>query len=630
MVELLNADAMRRCNVADCAPRPAAAPRAAPREAQAIDYLAKDYDSFLRAMLDQLRSRVPGWRDRSEADLGMAILELFAYAGDQLSYYQDRVANEAYLRTAVQYESVRRLLRLVDYEMDPGAAARVRLNATVAASTFLPAGFMLSTSPLDPNADQVIFETEEARILHPQLNGVLLAVAAPSNVAGTEIVLAAELDESFIPSGSWLLVAAPTGREWVRTAAVPVVNTVLHTTTLTLAAPLGSTYADLANTTVRGNALSATHGRSRTQTSTGTGLAAQSVALDFAPLTYVSDAGGTSRSTLQVLVREDPARPPVVWQEVEDFIESGPASRTYRTTRANDGFVTVRFGDGRQGRVPPALPAIPENVVVRYRTGIGDAGLVAADTLTHFDVSIDPNVLSITNPLPSSDAREPEGIGEAKLRGPRQIRVLDRAVIPSDYEELLLRGVTSGGGLLRPLHARARFNFTGSWTTVVVSVDMPGHAPLSAADRIVLEDALVDRKLAGYDVQVNTARYAPLHIGLLVRVRPGAFARDVRQAVEDALAGTARVPDATPFFGASRFGFGDPVHLSDLYSVVMAVEGVESLTVIHFKRLGDRYPDRARDGVIEVDPLEIVRCDMDPAHPENGVLYVRTCGGTEG
>src|SRR5262249_53340062 len=159
------------------------------------------------------------------------------------------------------------------------------------------------------------------------------------------------------------------------------------------------------NTLVRGNAISATHGQSRTETAAATGLAEQSIALNFAPLTYISDAQGVSRSTLQVFVREDPARPPVLWDEVEDFIESGPASRSYRTTRANDGFVTIRFGNGTQGRVPPEFPGSPQNITVRYRTGIGDSGFVASDTLVHFDSAIDPNITAITNPLPSEGAR---------------------------------------------------------------------------------------------------------------------------------------------------------------------------------------------------------------------------------
>ena len=73
-----------------------------------IDYLAKDYESFRQALLDLVPSRVPQWTDRHEADLGVALVELLAYVGDQLSYYQDAVANEEFLETARRRSSVRR------------------------------------------------------------------------------------------------------------------------------------------------------------------------------------------------------------------------------------------------------------------------------------------------------------------------------------------------------------------------------------------------------------------------------------------------------------------------------------------------------------------------------------------
>ena len=137
------------------------------------------------------------------------------------------------------------------------------------------------------------------------------------------------------------------------------------------------------------------------------------------------------------------------------------------------------------------------------------------------------------------------------------------------------------------------------------------------------ESALQAKKLAGFDVQVEDAKYAPMHIALVVHVKPEFFVRQVRQAVE-AVAGPLG------FFAPSHFGFGDAVRLSDLYSAVLSVQGVQYITVSRFKRLGDRYPDHSKDGVIDVGPLEIARCDNDLAHPENGIFYVRTCGGKEG
>jgi hypothetical protein len=89
-----------------------------------INYLAKDYHSFRQVILDRLALTMPNWQETHAPDLGIALVELLAYAGDYLSYYQDAVATEAYLGTARQRISVRRHARLVDYAMHEGCNSR--------------------------------------------------------------------------------------------------------------------------------------------------------------------------------------------------------------------------------------------------------------------------------------------------------------------------------------------------------------------------------------------------------------------------------------------------------------------------------------------------------------------------
>lgn len=119
----------------DCAPVHVCPP--APRSEPEIDYLAKDFTSFRQAMLDRMALVAPSYRERNPADLGIALVELFAYVGDSLSYEQDAWAMEAYLATARRRHSIRRHARLVDYRMHDGANARTfvtfetRANAVV-------------------------------------------------------------------------------------------------------------------------------------------------------------------------------------------------------------------------------------------------------------------------------------------------------------------------------------------------------------------------------------------------------------------------------------------------------------------------------------------------------------------
>jgi hypothetical protein len=112
-----------------------------------INYLAKDYGSFRQLILDRLALTMPEWRERHVPDLGITLVELLAYVGDYLSYYQDAVATEAYLDTARQRISVRRHVRLVDYTMHEGCNARTWVWIEVMQKTVLyPADFFLITT----------------------------------------------------------------------------------------------------------------------------------------------------------------------------------------------------------------------------------------------------------------------------------------------------------------------------------------------------------------------------------------------------------------------------------------------------------------------------------------------------
>lgn len=100
-----------------------------------INYLAKDYTSFRRLMLDRTAVLMPQWKERHPADLGVGLVDLLAFVGDYLSYQQDAVATEAYLGTARRRVSVRRHAKLVDYAVHDGCNARAWVHMKVSADT---------------------------------------------------------------------------------------------------------------------------------------------------------------------------------------------------------------------------------------------------------------------------------------------------------------------------------------------------------------------------------------------------------------------------------------------------------------------------------------------------------------
>ena len=121
----------------------------------ALDYLARDYASFRQLLLDFLAQRNPTWLERNPSDLGIALIELFAYEGDHLSYLQDSVANEAYLDTARQRVSAKRHAKLIDYAMHDGRNAWTFVHAAVSVDGAVPLGTQLLTRITTPLLGQI-------------------------------------------------------------------------------------------------------------------------------------------------------------------------------------------------------------------------------------------------------------------------------------------------------------------------------------------------------------------------------------------------------------------------------------------------------------------------------------------
>jgi len=139
----------------------------------AIAYRVGTFAEFRQAMLHGI-SRQPELRalsTRERDDYAITILEAWAAVGDVLSFYQERTANEAFLRTATLRGSVRRLAALLGYRLNPGLAATAYLAFTVEAGKVLavPAGLRVQSVPEQAEKPQK-YETLEAIDAYGWLN----------------------------------------------------------------------------------------------------------------------------------------------------------------------------------------------------------------------------------------------------------------------------------------------------------------------------------------------------------------------------------------------------------------------------------------------------------------------------
>lgn len=138
-----------------------------------VDYTSKDYTSIKEDMVSLIPSYLPAWTNRDSADFGITLIELFAYMGDVLNYYIDRSANEAFISTASQRDSVLQIARLLGYSPTKSIAATVTLtfyNSTASVIT-VPAKTQVATSSLT-SGSQIIFETDSVVTVPAQVGSI--------------------------------------------------------------------------------------------------------------------------------------------------------------------------------------------------------------------------------------------------------------------------------------------------------------------------------------------------------------------------------------------------------------------------------------------------------------------------
>lgn len=167
----------------DCRPTEDCPPES--RTNPAIDYLARDWDGLRRVLFDRLALLVPDWTERHVPDAGVTLVEVLAYVGDRLSYYQDAVATEAYLETARKRVSVRRHARLVDYHLHEGCNARAWVCLAVSDILEFDLG-SVAVAALDQTRSTSPLAWDDLMTIAPSSRQVYEPVGAGSFVARPE------------------------------------------------------------------------------------------------------------------------------------------------------------------------------------------------------------------------------------------------------------------------------------------------------------------------------------------------------------------------------------------------------------------------------------------------------------
>ena len=184
-----------------------------------LRYRLGDHGALLRRMLARLSQQetsagarpLAALTTRAPDDASIALLDAAATLGDVLTFYQERIANEGFLRTATERLSVLQLARAIGYELKPGVAASTYLaftlddSAAAQAEVTIPAGTQVQSIPVKKGELPQTFETSSDFVAHRAWNAIKPRLSRPQDLSkGAKTLYLAGIDTR-LQQGDFLL-----------------------------------------------------------------------------------------------------------------------------------------------------------------------------------------------------------------------------------------------------------------------------------------------------------------------------------------------------------------------------------------------------------------------------------------
>ena len=601
-----------------------------------IDYMAKDYASFRRLLLDRLSVIMPDWKERNPADLGIVLVDILAYTADYLSYYQDAVATEAYLGTARKRMSVRRHARLLDYIMHDGCNARawvqVRVNEN---DVVLKEGTPLLTHvsgygkcierELDETSLEqrpIVFETMHEIILfkgHNEMHfytwgdeqcclpkGATKAWLCdndnqenrlrlrPGDVLIFEerVGLNTNREEDANPAHRHAVRLTrvhpePSGEGNVRTPRETVMDLLMEQAYVEIewdaqdALPFPLCISAEINgklekrvSIARGNIMLADHGQTQPEE------LITDFKLKHSPLTQQGRVRDIKNNNLVLL---DPR---------------APASHVFRCElrELRDALPCVELSEnGEKWTVQHDL---------LNSSRFARDFVVETDDSGYFNLHINKLGSQTSGSLKATYRTGNGSAGNIGADAIVHVVTPEKSIIgvcnplpakggidPEPIEQVRLfapqafctkkRAVTEADyGEITQLYpeiqkAVATLRWTGSWYTMFINVDRKGGRQVDDEFKNKLHAFLEPFRMAGYDIEIKGSQFVPLDIAMTVCVAPGYSLSDVKRALLETFS-SVELPDGRlGFFHPDNFTFGQPVYLSRAITTAMKVQGVQ-------------------------------------------------------
>jgi predicted phage baseplate assembly protein len=286
---------------------------------------------------------------------------------------------------------------------------------------------------------------------------------------------------------------------------------------------------------------------------------------------------------------------------------AGPTDRGFVTQAAEDGSVTITFGNGANGA---RLPTGQANVTARYRSGIGRHGNVRPGQLSQL-MTRPYGVQAVTNPIEAAGGADRESRDQVRENAALRVMALDRLVGPQDYADFS----RTFAGIAKAASARI---FTGGASAMHVTIAGLQDTPIPEASDLHRNLLAALRTYGDPTLSIQLAMRELLLLVLSARLAP-----DPAYQWEDVV---TRVRTALlHHFGFDRRKLGQPVVLSEVIALIQSQRGVLYVDVDALGAVSQLGEDGERRSPQEIgEALSAVINDAsERGRPED---YVRVLG----
>ena len=300
----------------------------------------------------------------------------------------------------------------------------------------------------------------------------------------------------------------------------------------------------------------------------------------FGDLVNVVSAGGPNQiiEVVDSNILDDPIFVKVgeteeLFRRVAVIEKSGAQDKVYEV-RFTDAGMAIRFGDDVAGQAPIA----GQPMTVEYRVGGGRRGRISTGFIgARSTVSPEPPAsagveVNFRNLTPSSGGQDEESLSDAKKRGPQSFATHNNAVSGPDYVQLASKFNHPVFGSVSKALATVKTSINANIVELFILAEGEGDIPVTASTGLKtgLRSALNEVNVLTDDVVILDGAIRPVDVEATVVVSRNADVGTVKTQVDAAI---------DDFFSIDHFEMGQPLYVSDIYEILMAIDGVKYVNI---------------------------------------------------